>query len=99
MLSLEGEVEMLVETLVLLAVLLLMFFYVGRGYARRLRSRDVAPGTADTAGWLLFFGLAFLATAAVGAWHITKFLNVALSGTLLVFGIASLIGAVLTARR
>jgi hypothetical protein len=90
---------MRVQSLVLLAVLMLMFFYVGKGYARRLRSRDVAPGAADTAGWLLFFGLAFLATAAVGAWHMTKFLNVALSGTLLVFGVASLIAAFITARR
>jgi CHASE2 domain-containing sensor protein len=90
---------MLVQTLVLLAVLLVMFFYIGKGYARRLRGRDVPPGTADTAGWLLFLGLAFLATAAIGAWHITKFLNVALSGTLLVFGIASLIAAFITARR
>jgi hypothetical protein len=90
---------MLVEMLVLLGVLLLLFFYLGRGYARRLRAHDVAASTADTAGWLLFCGLAFLATAAVGAWHISKFLNVALSGTLLVFGIASLIGALLTARR
>jgi len=90
---------MLVETLVLLGVLLLMFFYVGRAFARRLRRRGVLPASADTAGWLLFFGLSFLATAALGAWHITKFLNLALSGTLLVFGIASLIGAMLSARR
>jgi len=90
---------MLIQTLVLLAVLLLMFFYVGKAYGRRLRRRGAAPGAADTAGWLLFFGLAFLATAAIGAWHITKFLNVALSGTLLVFGIASIAAALVTARR
>ena len=90
---------MLVEILVLLVVLLLLFFYVGRAFARRLRERDVADGAADTAGWLLFYGLAFLATAVIGAWHMSKFLNVALSGTLAVFGIAALAGALLSARR
>ena len=90
---------MLIQTLVLLSVLLLMFFYVGKAWSRHLRRREVASGTADTAGWLLFFGLAFLATAALGAWHITKFLNVALTGTLLVFGIASLAAALFTGRR
>jgi len=90
---------MLVQTLVLLGVLMLMFFYLGKGYARRLRARQVAPSRADTAGWLLFFGLSFLATAAVGAFQLTKFLNVALSGTLLVFGVASLLAALLAARR
>ena len=90
---------MLVEILVLLGVLLLLFSYVGRAYARRLRERNVADSAAATAGWLLFFGLAFLATAAIGAWHMSKFLNLALSGTLAVFGIASLAGALLSARR
>jgi hypothetical protein len=60
----------------------------------------VAPSSADTAGWLLFFGLAFLSAAVVlGFVNSTKFLNVAITGTLLVFGIAAIAGALFTGRR
>jgi hypothetical protein len=48
----------------------------------------------------MFFGLSFLSAAAVLAiLNAGKFLTVAITGTLLVFGIAALVGAMLTGRR
>ena len=81
-------------------VLLIVFFFARNAYANHLVRRRVAPSSADTAGWLMFFGLAFVSGAAVLAiMNASKFLTVAITGTLLVFGIAALIGALVTGRR
>jgi hypothetical protein len=81
-------------------VLLIVFFFARNAYANHLVRRRVAPSSADTAGWLMFFGLAFVSGAAVLAiMNSSKFLTVAITGTLLVFGIAALIGALVTGRR
>lgn len=81
-------------------VLLVIFFFARNAFANHLVRRRVAPSAADTAGWLLFFGLSFLSAAVVlGFVNSTKFLNVAITGTLLVFGIAAIAGALLTGRR
>lgn len=80
--------------------LLVVFFFARNAFANHLVRRRVAPSSADTAGWLLFFGLAFLSAAVVlGFVNSTKFLNVAITGTLLVFGIAAIAGALFTGRR
>ncbi|TWI64426.1 hypothetical protein IP91_03196 [Pseudoduganella lurida] len=80
--------------------LLVIFFFARNAFANYLVKRRVAPSSADTAGWLLFFGLAFLSAAVVlGFVNSTKFLNVAITGTLLVFGIAAIGGALVTGRR
>ncbi|MUI14537.1 hypothetical protein GJV26_19035 [Massilia dura] len=80
--------------------LLVIFFFARNAFANHLVRRRVAPSSADTAGWLLFFGLAFLSAAVVlGFVNSTKFLNVAITGTLLVFGIAAIGGALFTGRR
>ena len=80
--------------------LLVIFFFARNAFANHLVRRRVAPSSADTAGWLLFFGLAFLSVAVVlGFVNSTKFLSVAITGTLLVFGIAAIAGALFTGRR
>ncbi|GGY55680.1 hypothetical protein OU994_27445 [Pseudoduganella sp. SL102] len=80
--------------------LLVIFFFARNAFSNHLVRRRVAPSSADTAGWLLFFGLAFLSAAVVlGFVNSTKFLNVAITGTLLVFGIAAIAGALFTGRR
>jgi hypothetical protein len=80
--------------------LLVVFFFARNAFANHLVRRRVAPSSADTAGWLLFFGLSFLSAACVlGFVNSTKFLNVAITGTLLVFGIAAIVGALVTGRR
>lgn len=81
-------------------VLLVVFFFARNAYANHLVRRRVAPSSADTAGWLLFVGLAFLSAAVVLAVvNASKFLTVAITGTLLVFGVAALVGALVTGRR
>ncbi|MES2261538.1 MAG: hypothetical protein V4724_23715 [Pseudomonadota bacterium] len=81
-------------------ILLVVFFFARNAYANHLVRRRVAPSSADTAGWLMFFGLAFLSAAAVLAiMNASKFLTVAITGSLLVFGIAALVGAFVTGRR
>ena len=81
-------------------VLLVVFFFARNAFSNYLVRRRVAPSAADTAGWLLFFGLAFMSAAVVlGFVNSTKFLNVAITGTLLVFGIAAIAGALFTGRR
>ena len=81
-------------------VLLIVFFFAHNAYSNHLVRRRVAPSSADTAGWLMFFGLAFMSAAAVLAiLNASKFLTVAITGTLLVLGIASLAGALVTGRR
>ena len=81
-------------------VLLIVFFFARNAYSNHLVRRRVAPSSADTAGWLMFFGLAFMSAAAVLAiLNASKFLTVAITGTLLVLGMASLAGALETGRR
>jgi hypothetical protein len=81
-------------------VLLIVFFFARNAYSNHLVRRRVAPSSADTAGWLMFFGLAFMSAAVVLAiMNAGKFLTVAITGTLLVLGIASLAGALITGRR
>lgn len=81
-------------------ILLIIFFFARNAYAHHLVRRRVAPSSADTAGWLLFFGLAFVSGAAVLAiMNAERFLSVAITGTLLLLGIAAIAGALLTGRR
>lgn len=81
-------------------VLLVVFFFARNAYANHLVRRRVAPSSADTAGWLMFFGLAFLSGAVVLAViNSAKFLSLAVTGTLLVVGIGALAGALFTGRR
>ena len=81
-------------------VLLIVYFFARNAYANHLVRRRVAPSAADTAGWLMFFGLSFLSAAAVLAMmNSDKFLSFAITGTLLLLGIAALIGALVTGRR
>lgn len=68
-------------------------------FARHARSHGADMAAADTAGWLVFFGVVFLGSAALGVLNLSKFLNLALSSTLLVFGLAALAGAFLIGRR
>ncbi|NRR28949.1 hypothetical protein HSX11_02010 [Oxalobacteraceae bacterium] len=81
-------------------VLLVILFFARNAFSQHLVRRRVAPSSADAAGWLLFCGLGFLSGAAVLAFvNATKFLSVAVTGTLLLLGVAALIGALLTGRR
>lgn len=68
-------------------------------FTRRARAHGADLAAADTAGWLLFFGVTFLGAAVIGVLNLSKFLNLALSSTLLVFGLAALAGAFLIGRR
>jgi len=81
-------------------ILLVIFFFARNAYANHLVRKRVSPSSADTAGWLMFFGLSFLSAAVVlGLLNASKFLNLAVTGTLLVFGIAAIAGALLSGRR
>ena len=81
-------------------VLMVVFFFVRNAWTHHLVVRRVAPSAAGSAGWLLFVGLSFVSAAAVLALiNASKFLNFAMTGTLVVVGIVSLIGAVLVGRR
>lgn len=81
-------------------VLLIVFFFARNAYANHLVRRRVAPSSADTAGWLMFFGLSFLSGALVLAIiNSSKFLSLAVTGTLLLAGIGALAGAFFTGRR
>jgi hypothetical protein len=81
-------------------VLMVIFFFARNAYAHHLVVRRVAPSAAGSAGWLLFVGLSFISAAAVLAIiNASKFLNFAITGTLVVVGIFSLIGALLVGRR
>lgn len=68
-------------------------------FRRHARAHGADMGAADTAGWLMFFAIAFLGAAALGVLNLSKFLNLALSSTLLVFGVAALVGALFIGRR
>jgi hypothetical protein len=81
-------------------VLLIIFFFARNAYTHHLVVRRVAPATAGSAGWLLFVGLGFLSAAAVLALvNASKYLSLAITGPLLLVGIASLAGALLVGRR
>lgn len=72
---------------------------IRRAFMRRIEQRGADMPAADTAGWLLFFGLAFLGAAVLGMLNLSKFLNLAFCSTLLVFGVAALVGAFVIGRR
>ena len=72
---------------------------VRRAFMRHVQEQGADMPAADTAGWLLFFGLAFLAAAVLGVLNPSKFLNLAFCSTLLVFGVAALVGAFVIGRR
>jgi len=72
---------------------------VRRAFMRHVQQNGTDLPAADTAGWLLFFGLAFLAAAVLGLMNPSKFLNLAFCSTLLVFGVAALVGAFVIGRR
>jgi hypothetical protein len=80
-------------------VMLLASNVVRRAFMRHARARGADLAAADTAGWLLFFGLAFLGAAVLGVLNLSKFLNLAFCSTLLVFGVAALVGAFVIGRR
>jgi LPXTG-motif cell wall-anchored protein len=81
-------------------VLLLAFFFARGAYVNHLVSRRVSPGSAGNAGWLLFIGLAFLSAAIVlGLINAEKYLSLWVTGPLVLVGLGSLLGAVLTGRR
>ena len=80
-------------------LLLLASNVIRRIFLRHLRARGAEATRSDTAAWLLFFGLAFLGGALLGVLNLSKFLNLALCSTLLVFGLAALVGALVMARR
>jgi len=80
-------------------VLLLASNVIRRIFMRHVQARGSDLAAADTAGWLLFFGLAFLGAALLGVLNLSKFLNLAFCSTLLVFGVAALVGAFVIGRR
>lgn len=80
-------------------VMLLASNVIRRAFMRHALARGSDLPAADTAGWLLFFGLAFLGAALLGVLNLSKFLNLAFCSTLLVFGIAALVGAFVIGRR
>ncbi|CDG81700.1 hypothetical protein [Janthinobacterium agaricidamnosum] len=81
-------------------VLLVIFFFVRNAYSNQLVRKRVAPSSAESSGWLLFVGMSFVAAAAVLAlMNPAKFLSLAVTGTLLVVGLGSLIGAFFAGRR
>ena len=92
------QVSLLAAGGVLLLVLLASNA-IRRAFMRHVQSRGTDLPAADTAGWLLFFGLAFLAAAVLGVLNLSKFLNLAFCSTLLVFGLAALVGAFVIGRR
>ncbi len=81
-------------------VLLIIFFFVRNAFSNSLVRRRVAPSSAESAGWLLFVGLSFLSAAVVLAIiNASKFLTFAITGTLMLVGLAALVGAMLAGRR
>jgi hypothetical protein len=82
-----------------LVLVLLASNLVRRTFMRHARARGADMRAADTAGWLIFLGLSFLGGAVLGVLNLSKFLNLALSSTLLVFGLAALAGGLFIGRR
>ncbi|WP_051293623.1 hypothetical protein [Pseudoduganella violaceinigra] len=67
-------------------------------FMHHARARGTDMMSTDTAGWLLFVGVAFLGAAVIGVLNLSKFLNLAFCSTLLVFGVAALVGAFVIGR-
>jgi hypothetical protein len=81
-------------------VLLVVFFFVRNAYVHHLVVRRVAPSSAGSAGWLMFLGLGFVASAAVLAMvNASKFLTLAVAGPLVAVGLIALIAALFVGRR
>lgn len=81
-------------------ILLVVYFFVRNAYVHHLVVRRVAPSSAGSAGWLMFVGLSFLSAAAVLAIINTgKFLTFAVTGPLVVVGLAALVAALFVGRR
>jgi hypothetical protein len=81
-------------------VLLIVYFFARNAFVNHLVARRVAPSSAGSAGWLLFFALVFISGAAVLAMMNTaKFLSIIITGPLLLVGIGGLIGAAVIGRR
>ncbi len=84
----------------ILAVLLVVYFFVRNAYVHHLVVKRVAPSSASSAGWLLFVGLALLSFAAVLAIiNASKYLTLAITGPLVVIGVVALIAALFVGRR
>ena len=83
-----------------LAVLLVIYFFVRNAYVHHLVVRRVSPSSAGSAGWLMFVVLAFLSFAAVLAIiNAAKYLTLAITGPLVVIGLVALIAALFIGRR
>ena len=81
-------------------VLLVIYFFVRNAYVHHLVVRRVAPSSAGSAGWLMFVGLSFLSFAAVLAIiNAAKYLTLAITGPLVIIGVAGLVAALLIGRR
>jgi hypothetical protein len=84
----------------ILAVLLVIYFFVRNAYVHHLVVRRVSPSSAGSAGWLMFVGLGFLSFAAVLAIiNASKYLTLAITGPLVVFGVIALVAALMIGRR
>jgi len=79
-------------------IMLLGSNVIRRAFMRHAQSHGSDFAAADTAAWLLFFGLAFLGAALLGVLNLSKFLNLAFCSTLLVFSVAALVGAFVIGR-
>jgi hypothetical protein len=83
-----------------LAVLLVIYFFVRNAYVHHLVVRRVSPSSAGSAGWLMFVGLAFLSFAAVLAIiNASKYLTLAITGPLVVIGVIALVACLMIGRR
>jgi len=81
-------------------VLLVIYFFVRNAYVHHLVVRRVSPSSAGSAGWLLFVGLGFLSLAAVLAIiNASKYLTLAITGPLVLVGVATLVAALFVGRR
>lgn len=84
----------------IMLVLLVIFFFVRNAYSNALVRKRVAPSSAESAGWLLFVGMSVISAAVVLAvMNASKFLTLGVTGTLMLVGIAALIGAFMAGRR
>ncbi len=81
-------------------VLLVVVFFVRNAYVHHLVVKRVAPSSAGSAGWLMFVGLGFVSAAAVLAIvNASKFLTFAVTGPLVLVGLAALVAALFIGRR
>jgi len=84
----------------ILAVLLVIYFFVRNAYVHHLVVRRVSPSSAGSAGWLMFVGLGFLSFAAVLAIiNASKYLTLAITGPLVAVGLIALVAALFIGRR